>query len=216
MRQQDHRRVVRHFGKRAGEIIDADAAALPQAARNHHVSQLIAEPREPERFAVLAQLHDLILVNRNADILERALGKRHDTATGLQKRAIVPELVIAENGVDAERRPQLRERARPVLRGHRLAPQAWTANVVAQQHDQIGIERIGLFDDRVNAIDTHIRFAGVQVGKRRDPERETVPPSFRSEVVSGDPEPQRLSECVAGAGRTGQPERCSETQKLPT
>ena len=54
MRQQHDRRVVGDFPERRGKVVDADTFAGPESPRRH-VSQLIAEPGEPERPAGLAQ-----------------------------------------------------------------------------------------------------------------------------------------------------------------
>ena len=75
VRQQDDRRVVGYLRERRGEIVDADAPHRPEAPRRQ-IGQLIAEPGEPERAAVLGQAPGIVFVNRNAGRFERAPGAR--------------------------------------------------------------------------------------------------------------------------------------------
>src|SRR5580693_2815405 len=102
MGKQNNRRVVRHLAERGGEIVDPnplDGAIPPRRS----VSQLIAETREPERTASLVQALDIILINRNAGGFERAAGNRRSLAVALH-RAVIPIIVIAEDGVHPKRR----------------------------------------------------------------------------------------------------------------
>ena len=98
VRQQDHRIVGGDLRERAGQIVHAAEAAGADAMRD-----LVAETGEPEALARLAEQHASFSMQRNAHIGER-LAHAFD---------VEPPIVIAVDGVDAERRLQAREFGRP-------------------------------------------------------------------------------------------------------
>src|ERR1700733_11806817 len=102
MREQNDRRIVRHLAECRAEIVDADPPDDTVSPRRS-VSQLIAETREPEWTASLVQALDIILIDRNAGGFERAAGDRRSLALTLH-RAVIPIIVIAEDGVHPKRR----------------------------------------------------------------------------------------------------------------
>ncbi len=73
-----------------------------------------------------------------------------------------PPVVIAQHSMHAERRLELPERRRPFA-GMNLLDEFHAGDIVAEQHDDIGAERIGLRDDRGDAIGRHPR-----IGRRED------------------------------------------------
>src|ERR1700729_2183136 len=106
MREQDHRRIVRHLTERGAEIVDAnpfDGTVSPRRS----VCQLIAKTGEPERLASLVQALDIILIDRNAGGFERAAGDRGSNALALH-RTVIPVIMIAKDGVHPERRLETR------------------------------------------------------------------------------------------------------------
>ena len=64
-----------------------------------------------------------------------------------------------------------------------------SGDVVAEQHDDVGVQRIGALDDALDAIDRHPGIAGVKVGDGRDPELESLWPSWRREIVARNAKP---------------------------
>ena len=81
MRHQDHGRIVRHLLQRARKIIDADVIRSFRVSRIRRTRRplapegpLVAEARNPERLAVFLEPHDVVLVNWDADGLERQAG----------------------------------------------------------------------------------------------------------------------------------------------
>ena len=101
----------------------------------------------------------------------------------------------------AERGLQSGKHRRPFTGRNVARHVAMTRDIVAQQHDDIRIERIGAFDDRLNAIQRHPGIAGMQVGDDRDLERKISRPLRRGNIVARDAKPQhRLDAEPIGRG----------------
>ena len=81
---------------------------------------------------------------------------------------VVPPVVIAENGVHAERRPEIAQRLGPLLGRDRAGLELVAGGEVAQQDDDVGLERVGVLDDAADALGRHERTAGMHVGDDAD------------------------------------------------
>src|SRR5207237_10165667 len=125
----------------------------PEPARRQ-ISQLIAETGEPERLAVFAQALRVVFVNWNTGSFEGAAGMGRPLPVALY-RLVFPPVVIAENGMHAERRLQPGEHRRPLAGRNQPRDMAVSGDVVAEQDDDVGLKRIGALDNRVDAIDRH-------------------------------------------------------------
>ena len=153
VRQQDDRIVAGDARQRAGQIVDAFEMAVADP-----MSELIAEAGEPEALAFLADVNHVVFHQRHGDIGEGA-------AHGIEA---VPPVVIAEDGVDAERGAQAGKLGRPGGRRHALGDETVGGEIIAQHHDQIGLERLRGIDHLAHARDPHIGAAGVDVGDHGD------------------------------------------------
>ena len=116
---------------------------------------------------------------------------------------VVPPVVIAENGVHAERRPQAGKHARPLAGGNVARHLAVPGHVVAEHDDHVRLERVGARDDVLDAIERHPGIAGVQVRDRSDPEMQARGPFRRRNMIARNAKPQhRRAEPVGGGGDT--------------
>ena len=97
MGEEDRGRVVRGLRQQAGEVVDA---VRPCAAPQQR--QLVAEPEEPERPAAVLEPDRVVLEHRDADRRQRARRRDRPSAPAL-RGGIVPPVVVAEDGVNAER-----------------------------------------------------------------------------------------------------------------
>ena len=113
VRQQDHRRVVRHLGQRAGQIVDALEAAPGLLAPAADQGQLVAEAGQPEGMPILGETHRVVLVDRDAHRLQCPPADHRPLARPL-RLAVVPPVVIAEDGVHPERGTEHAQRGRPL------------------------------------------------------------------------------------------------------
>ena len=214
VRQQDHGGVVRDLGQRAVEIVHALERAPGALAPTVEEGHLVAEAREPERAAVVGQTHDVVLVDRHALALQHAPAEHGALARALGGE-VVPPVVVAEDGVHAERRFELAQRLGPYLRRDGAGLELVAGGEVAQQDDDVGFQRIGVGDDAADALGGHGRAAGVHVGDDADAEIEVARPVGRGDAVARHLQPPvRLDgEAVAGqphhAG-AGEAERLQE------
>ncbi len=199
VRQQNDRRVVGHFRKRCGKIIDADALDRPEPPRRK-IGQLIAEPGKPERAAGLGQARCVVFVNRNPGGFERATRDGQPLSFALH-RLVFPPVVIAEDRMHAERRLQPGEHGRPFARRNVARDMAMSGHVVAQHDDDVRIERVGAVDDRLDAFQRHPGVTGVNVGHDSYPEIEAGRPLRRRKLVSCDTQPQHGLAKSIGRGR---------------
>ena len=122
-------------------------------------------------MAVLAELSRVVFVNRNADGFQRAACGRQSLPFPLHG-LVFPPVVIAKHRMHTERRLQAGEHPRPIGIGNEACHVAMTGHIVAEHDDDVGLERIGAFDDRLDMIERHPGIAGMEVGDRGDPEFE--------------------------------------------
>jgi hypothetical protein len=94
---------------------------------------------------------------------------------------------------------------------------AMASDVVAEHDDDIGIERIGPFDDRLDTIQRHPGIAGMEVRDDGDPELEIGGPLRRLNGVPRDAKPQLgLAEPVCCGRNAGNAETGEEAKKIAT
>ena len=124
---------------------------------------------------MLGQSHRLIFKQRNA-----AGGKRPANAArtvrGLGRNGRRPPVVIAENGVDAERRLETPQLLGPGAGRHIARNERMRADVVAEQHREIRLLGVGEIYDVADALLRHPWIACVNVGDDRDLEFEVLRP----------------------------------------
>jgi len=119
--------------------------------------------------------------------------------------------------MDAERRLQAGQHRRPFGGRNKACDMAVSGDVVAEQNDEVGIQRVGALDNAVDAIERHPGIAGVKVGDRGDPELKSPWPSRRREIVAGDAEPHDgFAEPVGGGGNAERAQRAHGFQKMTT
>ena len=118
--------------ERAGQIVDAAKSAVAEP-----MSELVAEAGKPELLPRRAEQHGLVFQKRNVHVGERAA----------HAVKIVPPVVIAEDRPGAERRFEPRQFGSPVRIGDRLDLELIPRLEIAEQHDQVGLQRIGGIDD---------------------------------------------------------------------
>jgi hypothetical protein len=125
--------------------------------------------------------------------------------------------MIAENGMNAERRLQPGKRLRPLARGDIAGPQAQTGNIIAEQNDHIRAKLVGFIDNMADALGVHPGLAGVQVGHHGDAEFELRRPSSRPQIVTRDLQPQQRldDERIGRRGRPGGPGQSQQFEKVP-
>ena len=149
-----------------------------ELARPEPMGELVAEPGQPEAAAGVVEQHGVVFHDRHAHAVERA-------AHALD---VVPPVVIAEDGIDAEPRLEAREFGRPGRMRHPLGDETVGGEIIAEDHDQVGAERIGGIDHLAHALKAHIGAAGMQVGDHGDGEPVAVGPARRHRPVIGDDE----------------------------
>ena len=98
--------------------------------------------------------------------------------------------MIAHDRVHAERRLEPCEHRSPFARRNEARDVAMTGDVIAEHDDEIGIQRIGAFDDRLDAIERHPGIASMEVGDGGDPELEIRRPLPRRKIIADGAEPQ--------------------------
>src|ERR1700691_2612840 len=103
MSQQDDRRIIRHLGQSSGQVVDA-----LEAARSGLMRQLVAKPRYPEGVALVVHADSLVLEHRDVGVAERSADALAVVAAHARKRTM-PPVVIAEDGIDTERRLEDRQ-----------------------------------------------------------------------------------------------------------
>jgi hypothetical protein len=123
--------------------------------------------------------------------------------------------VIAQNGVDPERRLQSGELLRPFARVDVPGDDAVATHIVPKQCDEVSAQLIGHGHDGTDALGIHPGAAGVDVGERRDLELEALRPALRREVVARQARPPRGLEGAIGTGEGAErTEAADPSQKL--
>ena len=176
VRHQDRRRIVRDLGERAGEIVDADLAPAGDME-----GELVAEPEKPERAAVLDQPRGIVLEQRDVGVGEDPMRDRRPAALLLGPR-IVPPFVIAEDRIAAERRLERHERRHDLRPIRPDAEQPIGVGIVAEEEDQVGLERIRDLDDAAHPRHRHRRHPGVEIGEDDEPEAKARRPAGRRQA----------------------------------
>ena len=87
---------------------------------------------------------------------------------------------------------QPRQFAGPDRMRHALGHEAVRGEIVAEQHDQVGLQRVGRVDRPADVRQPHVGPAGMQVGDHRDGELAALAASRRRERVTRDHEALRL------------------------
>ena len=85
---------------------------------------------------------------------------------------------------------QAGEHGRPFAGRNEARHVAMSGDVIAEHDDDVRIERIGAFDDRLNAFQRHPGIAGVKVGDDGYPELEIGGPLRRLDVIARNAKPQ--------------------------
>ena len=80
---------------------------------------------------------------------------------------------------------------------------AMTGNIVAKHDDDVGLQRIGMRDDRLDMRERHPGIAGVHVGDGGDLQLEIGGPLRRRDLIARDAEPQHRLDAEA-IGRGGE------------
>ncbi|MBB3897829.1 hypothetical protein GGQ83_001255 [Roseococcus suduntuyensis] len=171
MRQQDHGRVVRHMGQRRVQVVRA--TMRPPGQRQE--GDLAVQPGQPE---ARLQAQGAVLERREARLRQR-LHPQERAAAPVHGRVILPPVMVARDGVAAQRRAQPGQQGADLGVGIGRAYQGRVRAVIAQQHHEVRRLGIGGGDDGGDAVQRHGRRAGVQVGQRGDPQRAARRPAWR-------------------------------------
>ena len=114
---------------------------------------------------------------------------------------IVPPIVIAEDRPGAERRFEPRQFGRPDPHRRPARLELVPGLEIAEQHDEVGAQRVGRIDDVADVRQRHIGTAGMQVGDHRDGELAAGRPARRRQRIGRDNEAERLDRAGIGGGR---------------
>ena len=148
-------------------------------------------PGQPEFLPGRPEQHRVVFKNRDAHVGERAA----------HACKIVPPIVIAEDRPDAERRAKPRQLGRPQRIVDRLDLELVPRLEIAEQHDEVGLQRVRGVDNVRDVRQRHVRAAGMQVGDHRDGELPSRGPARRRQRVARDQKIGRLDRAGIGAGR---------------
>ena len=114
----------------------------------------------------------------------------------------------------AERRLQPGQHRRPFVGRNEARDMAVAGDIVAEQHDDVGIERVGALDDRLDVVQRHPGIAGMKVGDGGDLELEIGGPLRRQDIIARDAKPQRgLGEAIGGGRTAGDAEAGQRNEK---
>ena len=178
--------LVRHHqdGRVRGALLQRSAEVVGAAglAEADSVGHLIGQSGEPEWPARLLQRHRPIFQHLDPDPFERTphLGR----TAGHAGQGTMPPVVVAQDRIDAERRPQHRERLSPVLGQNRTGDDLVPGVVVAEQQDQIGLHGVHTQRDGPDPLRGHPGFASMDVGDDGDFEPERLWPVRRRQRVA--------------------------------
>jgi hypothetical protein len=215
--EQD-RRIIADLLERSRQVVDTvEDDPATQTTRPHLAeSKLITEASKPEGSAILRQPSRVVLVYWDAGRLERAM--RPDGAASPHRCIrIIPPVVIAENGMDAERRFETCENAGPFGCRYVAMYEAVMRHVVAEQQNEIGPERIRIGDDLFDPIEIHPRLARVDICDEGDPEMQIMRPGSEARAVTHDAMAPRLhAERVTGEAEGRNAESRNGLEKCAT
>jgi hypothetical protein len=152
MNHEHNRCIVIHEAQGLGQVVAPGKIAAPWIPERHKISQ----PQQPEGVAILFQPYAAVFVNRNAFRFESNLGMDGSCAALLGHR-IVPPIMIAQNGVCAQRRFEAGKGAGRAFIGHGSHHEMMGRLVVAQQKMGIAAKAVGQIDDLVDARFAHMR-----------------------------------------------------------
>ena len=98
---------------------------------------------------------------------------------------------------------------------HAFGDEAMSGGKVAEEHNHVGAEIVGLLHDRLDALDLHPRLAGVQIGNSSNRDVKVVGPARKLEVVARDARtPKGLDrERISGRRSTDDAERSKPLQE---
>ena len=119
--------------------------------------------------------------------------------------------------MNAKRCLQFRQRPCPFAGGNVLGHEAVAGDVVAQQHDDVGTQRVGHLDDGTDAFRRHPRAAGVDVRERGNRQLEARGPALKLQIVARDPgSGQRFDKRIGSGERPDRSEPAEPLQELST
>lgn len=70
-------------------------------------------------------------------------------------RPVVPIIVVAHDGMDAQRRFEAGQHSRPFARRNDARDLVQAGDIVAEQHDDVSIQRVGAVDDGLDPVQRH-------------------------------------------------------------
>jgi hypothetical protein len=113
--------------------------------------------------------------------------------------------------MDAERRFQAGQHLGPFVGRNDARDLMQAGDIVAEQHDDIRIQRVGTIDDGLDPVQRHPGVAGMNVGDHGDLQRKIRRPLARGRVIAGDPKPQhRLDADAVSGGRDGESRQAAD------
>ena len=183
MRQQDRRRIVGDGGQRRIEVVGPRDAAAAAA-----IGPLAAEAGEPDRPPAMRQPPHLVVHDRQAGGGE-FLGRARQVAGAALRLPAFPPVMVAEHRMHAERRPRARKHLGDHAEARPVGDEAMIGEVVAEQHDEIGLERIGERDRARQPRQRGLRPAGMWIGEDRDAQRQVLGPVRRCDPVPHHAQP---------------------------
>ena len=89
-----------------------------------------------------------------------------------------------------ERRLETGEHGRPFIGRNKSRDIPVTGDVIAKQDGDVGAERVGVFDDRLDTFQRHPGIAGVNIGDDGDLEFQIGRPLRRRNLIARDPKLQ--------------------------
>src|SRR5262249_9610527 len=127
----------------------------------------------------------------NADVFQREPAEDWPFA-GVLGRPVLPPVVIAEDGVHSEPRPEALQRPRPFARLDLARHPAMRRRIVAQENDQVRFEIVRLLRDCADAASIHPWLARMNVSKGGNFKPQTVRPARGRQAVGLDAKAKRF------------------------
>ncbi len=132
----------------------------------HWNRHLVAKSQQPEGRSAFLKSYRVVLEQIGAH-QPKGSADASGVVGPILGQGTAPPIVVAENGVEAERRTQLRKRFAPSLWSHRGGGHD-SRGKIAQQYDDVRRQGVDDRDDFLDARDRRPRFANVRIGNRRD------------------------------------------------